>query len=92
MADEPKVTNHIDAKALTPRRHWLAHNSRTVIFLIIVVALVGGYQALNIPIAVFPSTDFPHHAPGGAGRQQRAGTGDGALHYQPRLGGSRLVL
>jgi CzcA family heavy metal efflux pump len=59
MADEPKVTNHVDAKALTPRRHWLAHNSRTVIFLIIVIALVGGYQAFNIPIAVFPSTDFP---------------------------------
>ena len=59
MADEPKVTNHIEVKAAAPRRHWLAQNSRTVIFLIIVVALVGGYQAFNIPIAVFPSTDFP---------------------------------
>ena len=59
MADEPKVTNHTDAKGIAPRRHWLAQNSTTVIFLIIVIALVGGYQALNIPIAVFPSTDFP---------------------------------
>ncbi|HEV8490744.1 MAG TPA: efflux RND transporter permease subunit, partial [Candidatus Angelobacter sp.] len=59
MADEPKVTNHVEVKAAAPRRHWLAHNSRTVIFLIIVIALVGGYQAFNIPIAVFPSTDFP---------------------------------
>jgi CzcA family heavy metal efflux pump len=59
MADEPKVTNHTDSKATAPRRHWLAQNSTTVIFLIIVIALVGGYQALNIPIAVFPSTDFP---------------------------------
>jgi len=59
MADEPKVTNHADVKAPPPRLHWLAQNSKTVIFLIIVVALVGGYQALNIPIAVFPSTDFP---------------------------------
>ena len=59
MADEPKVTNHTDAKVIAPRKHWLAENSTTVIFLIIVVALVGGYQALNIPIAVFPSTDFP---------------------------------
>src|SRR6201993_1247442 len=59
MADEPKVTNHVDAKAAMPGRHWLANNSRTVIFLIIVIALVGGYQAFNIPIAVFPSTDFP---------------------------------
>src|SRR5579871_2719513 len=59
MADEPKVTNHIDVKGIAPRRHWLAQNSTTVLFLIIVIALVGGYQALNIPIAVFPSTDFP---------------------------------
>src|SRR5882757_5416785 len=59
MADEPKVTNHVGEKAIAPRRHWLAENSTTVIFLIIVVALVGGYQAFNIPIAVFPSTDFP---------------------------------
>jgi multidrug efflux pump subunit AcrB len=59
MADEPKVTNHADVKPIAPSRHWLANNSTTVIFLIIVVALVGGYQAFNIPIAVFPSTDFP---------------------------------
>ena len=59
MADEPKVTNDADVKPIAPRRHWLAENSTTVIFLIIVVALVGAYQALNIPIAVFPSTDFP---------------------------------
>jgi multidrug efflux pump subunit AcrB len=59
MADEPKVTNHTEVKAIAPRRHWLAQNSTTVIFLIIVIALVGGYQAFNIPIAVFPSTDFP---------------------------------
>ena len=45
MADEPKVTNHADVKALAPRRHWFAQNSSTVIFLIIVIALVGGYQA-----------------------------------------------
>ncbi|HEY5027922.1 MAG TPA: efflux RND transporter permease subunit, partial [Candidatus Angelobacter sp.] len=59
MADEPKVTNHAGEKAVAPRPHWLARNSRTVIFLIIAVALVGAYQAFNIPIAVFPSTDFP---------------------------------
>ncbi len=59
MADEPKLTNGADIKVAVPRRHWLAQNSRTVIFLIIVVALAGAYQALNIPVAVFPSTDFP---------------------------------
>jgi CzcA family heavy metal efflux pump len=30
-----------------------------VIFVIIVIALVGAYQAFTIPVAVFPSTDFP---------------------------------
>lgn len=41
------------------RRQWFAHNSKSVIFVIIVVALVGAYQAFTIPVAVFPSTDFP---------------------------------
>src|SRR5579864_4289256 len=59
MADEPKVTNHVDEKAATPKRQWFAHNSSSVIFLIIVIALVGAYQAFNIPVSVFPSTDFP---------------------------------
>ena len=60
MADEPKLSNGAEVKtAAAPRSHWLAQNSRTVIFLIVVVALAGAYQALNIPVAVFPSTDFP---------------------------------
>ena len=58
MADEPKLTHGPEARVDAPR-HWLAQNSRTVIFLIIVVALVGAYQAFTIPVAVFPSTDFP---------------------------------
>ncbi|HEX4604790.1 MAG TPA: efflux RND transporter permease subunit [Candidatus Angelobacter sp.] len=58
MADEPKLTNGAAVKVEAPR-HWLAQNSRTVIFLILVVALVGVYQAFTIPVAVFPSTDFP---------------------------------
>src|SRR5438270_615827 len=59
MADEPKVTNHVGEKAVAPKRQWFAHNSSSVIFLIIVIALVGAYQAFNIPVSVFPSTDFP---------------------------------
>src|SRR5947209_4677344 len=59
MADEPKVTNHVGEKAVAPTRQWFAHNSSSVIFFIIVVALVGAYQAFNIPVSVFPSTDFP---------------------------------
>ncbi|MGC2696437.1 MAG: efflux RND transporter permease subunit, partial [Candidatus Angelobacter sp.] len=58
MADQAKVTNNTEVK--TPAKpHWFARNSKSVVFLIIVVALVGVYQAFNIPVAVFPSTDFP---------------------------------
>ncbi len=59
MADESKVRNGVAEKTSAPRTHWFARNSRSIIFLIIVVALVGGYQAFNIPVSVFPSTDFP---------------------------------
>jgi CzcA family heavy metal efflux pump len=59
MADKPKLTNGADIRAAGPRRHWIAQNSRTVIFLVIVVALVGVYEAFYVPVAVFPSTDFP---------------------------------
>src|SRR3954469_4682785 len=60
MADEPKITNHVGEKAVAPpKRQWFANNSSSVIFLLIVVALAGAYQAFNIPVSVFPSTDFP---------------------------------
>ena len=33
--------------------------SKSCIFLILTLALVGGYLAFTIPVAVFPSTTFP---------------------------------
>src|SRR5262245_9561568 len=58
MAEEPKLKNGIQAAA--PKSQvWFAANSKSVIFVIIVLALAGAYQAFTIPIAVFPSTDFP---------------------------------
>ena len=39
--------------------YWFARHSRSVIFLIITLALMGAYLALTIPIAVFPATNFP---------------------------------
>ena len=39
--------------------HWIARHSRPVIFLILTLALLGGYLAFTIPISVFPSTNFP---------------------------------
>ncbi|MGH9342310.1 MAG: efflux RND transporter permease subunit, partial [Terriglobia bacterium] len=41
------------------RRYWFARESRPIIFLIITLALVGGYLAFTIPISVFPTTNFP---------------------------------
>ena len=39
--------------------YWLARHARSVIFLIAVVALLGGYLASTIPVSVFPATNFP---------------------------------
>lgn len=40
-------------------RFWFAREHKSIIFLIITLALVGGYWMSSIPIAVFPTTDFP---------------------------------
>ena len=39
--------------------YWIARHSKPLIFIIVVLGLVGGYLALTVPIAVFPSTNFP---------------------------------
>lgn len=40
-------------------RYWFAREHKSIIFLIIVLALVGTYLLFSIPISVFPTTDFP---------------------------------
>ena len=39
--------------------YWIARHSRSIIFLILTLALLGGYLAFTIPVSVFPSTNFP---------------------------------
>jgi CzcA family heavy metal efflux pump len=39
--------------------YWFARHSKPVIFLILTLAALGGYLAFNIPVAVFPTTNFP---------------------------------
>jgi len=39
--------------------HWTARFSKPIIFLIVALVGMGAYLALSIPVAVFPSTDFP---------------------------------
>ena len=40
-------------------RYWFARHSKSIIFLICVLTVVGVYEALTIPVAVFPTTNFP---------------------------------
>ena len=39
--------------------YWFARHSKPVIFLILTLALLGGYLAFTIPVSVFPETNFP---------------------------------
>jgi len=39
--------------------HWTARFSRPIIFVILTFIAAGVYLAYSIPVAVFPSTDFP---------------------------------
>ena len=39
--------------------YWFARNSKSVIFLILTLAMLGVYLAFTIPISVFPETNFP---------------------------------
>ncbi len=39
--------------------HWTARHGKPIIFVILVLVIVGVYLAFSIPVAVFPSTDFP---------------------------------
>src|SRR6266852_2693990 len=43
---------------------WFQRLASPILFLIISLALVGGYLAFTIPISVFPNTDFPRIAIG----------------------------
>src|ERR1700745_4090785 len=47
------------AKPSAEKLQWFQKISQPVLFLIISLALVGGYLAFTIPVSVFPSTDFP---------------------------------
>jgi CzcA family heavy metal efflux pump len=39
--------------------YWFSRHSRSVIFLIITLAILGIYLAFTVPISVFPETNFP---------------------------------
>ncbi|MBO0910751.1 MAG: efflux RND transporter permease subunit [Acidobacteria bacterium] len=41
------------------RSYWFWRHSKPLIFLVIALGLLGAYLAFTIPIAVFPTTNFP---------------------------------
>ena len=43
----------------TDERYWFSRYSRSLVFLILVLASAGAYLAFTIPISVFPTTNFP---------------------------------
>src|ERR1700739_396909 len=47
------------ARPSPEKSYWFRKISQPVLFLIIGLALVGGYLAFSIPVSVFPNTDFP---------------------------------
>src|SRR5215831_14367160 len=42
-----------------PDNYWFARHSKSILFLIVILVIVGIYEALTIPVAVFPQTNFP---------------------------------
>ncbi len=42
-----------------PDQYWFARHSKSIAFLIGMLTIVGIYEALTLPVAVFPTTNFP---------------------------------
>ena len=42
-----------------PANYWFARHSKSIMFSILVLTVVGIYEALTLPVAVFPTTNFP---------------------------------
>jgi len=40
-------------------QYWFARHAKSIVFLIGALAVVGVYEALTLPVAVFPTTNFP---------------------------------
>jgi len=42
-----------------PDHYWFSRHSKSIIFLIGVLTVIGVWQAFTLPVAVFPTTNFP---------------------------------
>src|SRR6202166_3042389 len=54
--DEPNSLVPVDSRAAD---HWTARFARPILFVILTVIGMGIYLAFTIPVAVFPTTNFP---------------------------------
>ncbi len=48
-----------DSNLENPDSYWFARHSKSIIFLIAILTVVGVYEAFTLPVAVFPTTNFP---------------------------------
>lgn len=55
----PQPVKPVDETAVQPKQYWFAVLSKALIAVIVALAFIGAYSALSIPIAVFPTTNFP---------------------------------
>src|SRR5574337_390633 len=55
----PGMTPLSGARDKDASSYWFARETKPVIFHIVALALVGAYLSFTIPIAVFPTTNFP---------------------------------
>ena len=54
MSDHPPTFSRSEAY-----EHWTARHAKSILFVILSVVAAGVYFAYNLPVSVFPSTDFP---------------------------------
>jgi len=53
------VTSPIGPDDENPDHYWFARHSKSIIFLIGILTIIGVWQAFTLPVAVFPTTNFP---------------------------------
>src|SRR5437016_1234541 len=55
-----RTSNTIVADAAEhSENYWFSRHSKSIIFLIIILGIIGIYEAFQLPVAVFPTTNFP---------------------------------
>src|SRR5204862_1926675 len=55
----PVLVLSINMHSEHSENYWFARHSKSIAFLILVLTIVGIYEAFTIPIEVFPKTNFP---------------------------------